>query len=379
MTWYNFAMKILQRVKLAPYTTFHVGGKAKFFAEVSSVDELKEALSFAKAKKLPIFILGGGSNLVVSDKGFAGLVVVPTFLGKKVIKRGKNYVDVRVGAGENWDKFVAWCIQKKFHGIENMSHVPGKVGASAVQNIGAYGQEVSETLLSAESIDTKTQSHVVVKVQDMNMGYRSSMFNQEKNKGRFVLTHLTFRLKLNAPLCLEYGDVQRFFAGHPKLKPSLKTMRRAVTEIRDAKYPFPDHPAKGSAGSFFKADSAKTPVFSSIVKKLKALGFEDKAAYLERMKKSFEVKQGYKVPYGILIDALGLKGRKVGGVKVLETHAGVLLNFTGKAKAQDILLLAFGVKKAVKKAFGVNLLFEPELVGFSRVEIRSLERRAKLL
>ncbi len=97
------------------------------------------------------------------------------------------------------------------------------------------------------------------------------------------------------------------------------------------------------------------------------------------MKKSFEVKQGYKVPYGILIDALGLKGRKVGGIKVLETHAGVLLNFTGKAKAKDILLLAFGVKKAVKKAFGVNLLFEPELVGFSKAEIRSLERRAKLL
>lgn len=372
-------MIIKKNIELAPYTSFHVGGRAKSFAEVSNLDELKEALTFAKEKKLPIFILGGGSNLVVSDKGFPGIVVVPNFLGKKIIKRTSSYVEVRVGAGENWDAFVAWCIKNNFYGAENLSHIPGKVGASAVQNIGAYGQETSEILVNAECIDTKTLDHIVVKAQDMNMGYRSSMFNLNKNKGRFVLTLITFRLKLNRALCLEYGDVQRYFTNHPKVKPSLKTLRKAIIEIRNSKFPFPDHPTKGSAGSFFKADPVTPKVFSNIIKKLKSMGLEDKAVYLEHMKKSFEVKQGYKVPYGILIDALGLKGRRVGGAKVLETHAGVLLNFTGKAKAKDILLLAFGVQKAVKKAFGVHLRFEPELVGFSKAEIRSLEREAKLL
>ncbi len=356
--------KIIKSESMAKHTSMFVGGPSEYYVETTSVEELKQILKYALKQKLEIKVIGEGCNILFSDKGFSGLVIKNNIKGYKKIVETDDYVDYKIGAGENWDAFVSFAIDNNLYGIENMSRVPGSVGASVVQNIGCYGQEVSETVVAVAVVEINSQIEKEFLSKDLNFGYRQSRFNiPELDKDKYIITDVSFRLKKSASVNSNYGDVQKYFADHGIIKPDLKTIRQALIEIRDKKFPFPDVPERGSCGSFFNAEVVEENAYNQIVEKLKNRGLADKADYLLKMKASFCVAQGYKIPYGLLIESLGYKGKINGGAKILETHAGVISNFTGRATAKDVYELACAVINDVNREFGVKLRVEPEVVG----------------
>jgi len=357
-------MKIQEQVNLKSYTSMFVGGKARYFTEAESVDDILEALKFIKEKKLQIFILGGGSNILVSDRGFSGVVIKICILGKRLIRETDKYVDYELGAGENWDGFVKFAVDNNLYGVENMSHIPGSVGASVVQNIGCYGEEVGETVLSVKLININTLEQVIFENKEMGFSYRRSRLNDAKlDKGKYVVTHVLFRLQKQGELNMKYGDVKKYFATHQDITPSLHTLREAIISIRDNKFPFPDSPEHGTCGSFWNADVVSELMYEKIIKKLQEKGFESKAEEMIKKKNVFVVAQGFKIVPGLFVEVLGFKGKQNGGAKVLETHAGIINNFTGKATAEEVFELSLGVIDSVYKEFGVKMKIEPELVG----------------
>ncbi len=356
-------MKILEDISLKPYTSMHVGGGARYFVTVENTPDLLEALKFTREKNVPSFYLGTGSNILVSDRGFPGLVIKISILGKKLISETNEYLEYEVGAGENWDEFVKFAVEKNLYGIENMSHVPSSVGASVVQNIGCYGQEVSESVVSVQLIDTETSEEVIFQNTDMNFSYRKSRLNNGSDKGKYVVTSIIFRLSKKEVLNLSYGDIQKYFTDHPEIKPTLQTVRNAIISIRNSKFPYPDSPKNGSVGSFWKIDPVDENIYETIIKRMEVKGLLEKANEMKEKRNVFIVKQGYKLASGLFIEALGLKGKQVGGAKILETHAGIISNFTGKATAEDVFDLSKQVIDAVYKEFGVQMKIEPELVG----------------
>jgi len=357
-------MKILENVELKPYTSMFVGGPARYFVEVNTESEIVEAISFAKKKNLRIFILGGGSNILVSDNGFDGLVIKVLILGTSLVKETEEFADIEAGAGENWDDFVRLTVEKNLYGLENMSHIPGNVGASVVQNIGCYGQEVLETVLSVKLININTLEKVIFENKEMSFSYRKSRLNDVGlDKGKYVVTSVTFRLNKYGNLNMKYGDIQKYFSEHPNIRPDLQTVRDAIISIRDNKFPYPDNPRRGSCGSFWNADVVDKATYEKIILKLREKGFQDKAEEMEKKKSVFTVAQGFKVVPGLFVEILGFKGRPHGGAKILETHAGIINNYSGQATAQDVFELSQEVIEIVYKEFGVKLKIEPELVG----------------
>lgn len=342
----------------------HVGGKARFFASVSSLAELKMALIFAKEKRVPVFILGGGSNIIVSDSGFSGLVIKVNLRGVKVVRESSKYRDYEVFSGEIWDDFAKFSVNQKLYGVENLSHIPGTVGASVVQNIGAYGQEVSSSVVFVKVINRKTLKEKILSRKEIKFSYRKSCLNDpRKYKNKYVVTSIVFRLWKKGKLNFEYNDLKKYFENHPKIIPSLKTLRMAIISVRDNKFPFPGSPKNGSVGSFWNAKSVNSKTFDSIIHKLRKMGHNKKAQEMVDKKSVFRVKQGMKVTPGLFVEILGYRGKSRGGAKILESHAGVINNFTGRAKAKDIYNLSKEVSEKVYKEFGIRLRIEPELVG----------------
>ncbi|HYF04572.1 MAG TPA: UDP-N-acetylmuramate dehydrogenase [Patescibacteria group bacterium] len=357
-------MEILENVPLKPYTSMYVGGAARYFVEARSVHDIKDALVFARQKRIPYFVLGGGSNILVSDSGFNGLVIHIALKGRDVVQENDQGMKLIVGAGENWDDLVKFCVEHGLYGVENMSHVPGSVGASVVQNVGCYGQEVSDVVESVRLLHVETLQEVVWANKELRFSYRQSRLNRpEEDKGKYIVTAIIFSLKKNGELNLSYGDIQKYFELNPSISPSLETVRQAVTSIRDAKFPYPDSPQHGTAGSFWNADTVDEETYEQIIQKLDSKGYKEKASTLRKNKNVFEVAQGFKVPYAVLIETIGFKGRVQGGVKILETHAGVINNFSGNGTAQQVFELSQQVIDAVKSGYGVVLKREPELVG----------------
>lgn len=355
-------MKIIRNVKLAPHTSLYVGGKAKYFSLCKNTSDIKQALAFANTRGLKVHVLGGGCNTVFSDSGFDGLVIKIAIKGVNKIKETNQHVFYEVGAGENWDQFVKLSVKNGLYGIENMSYVPGTVGAAAVQNVGCYGQEASETIVSVRLYEISTGKVLTKKTSELGFGYRQSVFNR-KDRGKYIILSSTFRLAKKGKINLTYGDVAKYFQKHPTFTPNLSNVRKAIIRIRNSKYPYPKSPTTGTVGSFFKAKPVSGTTFYKIIRTLRKKGFESKAAYIENLRDSFKVKQGYKVPYGLLIDSLGFKGKKIGGAMVLTTHADILNNWNGKAKARDFTILATKIMQTMKQTYGVELVIEPELVG----------------
>ncbi|KND47744.1 MAG: UDP-N-acetylenolpyruvoylglucosamine reductase [Parcubacteria bacterium C7867-006] len=357
-------MKILENHNLRPLTSMYVGGNARYFVEASSILELKKAISFAKEKNINHFILGGGSNIIISDSGFDGLVIKILIPSIELVCDDENSSTFEVGAGESWDGFVKFCIDRGLYGIENLSHIPGSVGASVVQNIGAYGQEVSSCIVSVKVVDIESLKEKVLSKSDLNFSYRKSCLNDiNQHKGKYVVTSVTFCLHKFGELNLKYGDFTKYFTNHPQKEPTLKSIREAVISIRDSKFPFPKSPVDGTVGSFWNAEVIDEKKYEEIIKKLEQKGFLDKANDIKNKKASFTVAQGMKVPYGVLIEVLGFKGVVNGGVKILESHAGVINNFTGSGTAKEVIDLSNKVRESIKNEFGVKLNVEPELVG----------------
>jgi UDP-N-acetylmuramate dehydrogenase len=232
-------MKLIfeENVPLGPMTTFKVGGVARFFVRVQNVEELSEALMFAKVRNLPVFVLGGGSNIVISDKGFDGLVITLGMVGNEVVYETDDEVLVRVGSGEAWDDVVWFASMKKFWGIENLSHIPGNVGAFVVQNVGAYGQEASQVVDIVEVYDRQTGEVSAISNSECKFDYRSSIFNRD-HKGRYVVLSLTLKLSKKPKPNLSYLDLSEFMKKFA-LEETLENIRHAVITIRDEKFPYP--------------------------------------------------------------------------------------------------------------------------------------------
>jgi UDP-N-acetylmuramate dehydrogenase len=351
-------MEIRENVPLAPYTTFKIGGVARFFCVVGNLEDIKEAVGFAKEKSIPFFVLGGGSNVVVSDGGFGGLVIHPEINGIDAIFEDENFIHFKVGAGENWDKFVAMTVAKGLCGVENLSHIPGNTGAVAVQNVGAYGQEASRAIEAVEAYDSQTGELKVLSNAECRFTYRGSIFNSS-NKGRYIILNTVFKLEKNGSPNLTYRDLKEKFG---ETNPSIQEVRNAVIEIRDKKFPFPVGAVNGNAGSFFKNPIVSEQEYERIREKVQENFGQGAVRKMEG--KAHKDNLNFKIPAAFLVDICGLKNTQIAGAAINENQPLVIINKTGTAKAQDVLSLSNKIKDTVFGKTGVSLREEPELVGF---------------
>ena len=358
---------ILRDELLKPYTTFKVGGPARFFIPARSIDEARNGVAFAGNQNLPLFILGGGSNILVSDRGFPGKVVHPVFQGIFPVHEDEETVTLEVNAGEAWDDVVSYAVEKGWWGIENLSHIPGQVGAALVQNIGAYGQEVGNVAHSAEVVEIATGSVRVLSAADCDLGYRRSIFNTTA-RGQFIIVRLSLQLRKHGLPRLNYPDVQDYFQEREIAQPSLREIREGIISIRDRKFPFPREERGGNAGSFFKNLALTATEYEMLLERVRRDFPERDLAGLEEIRSRTRSPVPIKIPTAFLIDICGLKGYCIGGAQVNDAQPLVLLN-RGGATAQDVLALAQHVRRTVHHRTGMTVAIEPELVGFTKEEI----------
>lgn len=334
-------MELQTNISLREHTTMKIGGEASVFTEVFSVSELVEVLEYAKANGLPVYILSGGSNTFFSDDGFKGLVVKISLKG---IDWGENG-EVSVSAGEGWDQFVSWCVEKGYFGIENLSGIPGSVGAAPIQNIGAYGVEVREHISSVEVFDTEVGEMKIFQNEECQFGYRDSFF--KKTPGRYVVVKVHFKLLKEFVPRIEYKDLKKYFSDSTQI--SAESVRNAVLEIREGK--FPDLSKVGTSGSFFK---------NSIVTKEK---FEELKQKFENIP-SYKVDEDHvKIPTAWLLDvAVGRKGFCEGCVEFFEKQPLIVVN-RGGATSRELIHVTNMVAKEVYEKTGIELEREVQFVG----------------
>jgi UDP-N-acetylmuramate dehydrogenase len=356
-------MTIQENVPLAPLTTLQVGGAARYFAELRREDDVQEAAQFAKTRDLPLFVLGGGSNLVVADSGWPGLVLriaIGGITSPNTNDATGNAVLFSVGAGVNWDDFVAQAVVQNCVGVECLSGIPGSVGGTPVQNVGAYGQEVSDTIESVRALDLKQDRIVVLPKPACGFRYRTSIFNSTE-RGRHIILRVNYRLKRGGAPSLKYADLQRHFEeGFPERKtpPSLAETREAVREIRRSKGMLivPGDDDCRSAGSFFKNPVLSEAQLKDLAERATAKGLEIPSyPALDAQRK---------VSAAWLVEHSGFsKGYAVGAAGISRKHALALIN-RGDAKASDIVGLKDEIQHGVQEAWGILLEPEPVFVGF---------------
>ncbi|MCC7356500.1 MAG: UDP-N-acetylmuramate dehydrogenase [Candidatus Doudnabacteria bacterium] len=356
-------MDIQENILLSEHTTFHIGGLAKYFCEAKTTDELNEALKFAEQKSAQVLIMGGGSNVLVSDKGFDGLVIKLVNEGIEQEDISDSQVRLTIGSGQNWDSVVAFAVEHGLWGIENLSHIPGNTGALTVQNVGAYGQEASQVVESVLVFDRQTHDTKIISRDECEFGYRKSIFNTSE-KNRYVILHTNLVLSKVPNPNLSYGDLKIKFADRDPQTITLAEIRSAIIEIRNTKFPFPDAPERGNAGSFFRGPILSDSEFADMQKKVLDLFGTEQAQRLEAMADRLKVPQGYKTPTAFLLDVCGFKGLEVGGAQINPAQPAIILNKTGKASAEDVITLYNQVKAGVLAKTGVELEHEPEFVGF---------------
>lgn len=349
-------MEIQENIKLGDLTTFGTGGLARYFVTVGSEDELKQALEFAEEKKIDSFILAGGSNTIFSDNDYDGIVIKINFKGIQL-----DGEILTAASGESWDQVVQFAVDHNLWGIENLSAIPGLTGAAAVQNIGAYGQEVSDVIDTVEVYDKKTHEIKMLSNQDCNFGYRSSIFNTTA-KGAYIILKISFKLSADGQARADYPDVVKYFSEHTITGPTMKQMREAITEIRASKF---TKDPNGKAGSFFKnlyLTSAEYEKMHAIMAEKKP----EKLSELEAIKDKFPTGDSkIKIPAAWIIDkVLNLKGKRIGTAMISETQALAILNPDRQAKSEDVKKLIDFVIDSVYEVSGQRLDLEPELVGF---------------
>ena len=349
------SVQILENIPLAPYTTLKVGGPARYFVEAHSENDILDALSYAHEHKLEFFVLGGGSNLVVADAGWLGLVLKVALAGIDVTNHNRKRVFVS-GAGEDWDGLVAFSVKEGCAGIECMSGIPGTVGGTPVQNVGAYGQEVAETITSVRVIDTTTGDTRELTSAECGFAYRTSIFNSSE-KGRYIVTQVSFALTPDGTPRVEYADLRRYF-GSSQSAPNLQQVREAVRSIRASKGMLitPDDDDCRSAGSFFKNPIVSVAEYDRIA----AL-----PASREQKPPQFTAPNGnVKISAAWLVERSGFsKGYAAGRVGISRKHSLAIVN-RGGASAAEIVSLKNKVQEGVLNTFGVQLHPEPVFVGF---------------
>lgn len=337
-------MQIQSNFSLKSFNTFGIESKAKNFVAVHSLDELKTVLAEHAAE--PKFILGGGSNMLLTQD-IDALVIHIDLKGKRIVKEDDNFVWVESMAGENWHEFVLWNIDQNFGGLENMSLIPGNVGTTPVQNIGAYGTEIKDTFVSCDAMKIDDQTMRTFSKEDCRFGYRESIFKQEA-KNQYIITSVVFKLtKRNHNINTSYGDITKELALQNVTVPTLKDVSNAVIAIRQSK--LPDPKILGNSGSFFK-----NPVISRS-------HFEKVQAQFPEIK-FFEVSPTeVKVPAGWLIEQAGYKGFRKGDAGVHKNQALVLVNY-GSATGQEILALSREVQQAVFDKYSIAIEAEVNVI-----------------
>jgi UDP-N-acetylmuramate dehydrogenase len=347
-------MLLQENVALAPLTTMQVGGPARFFVEAITTDDVRDAVAYAKSRKLPLFILGGGSNLIVSDAGWPGMalkVAIPGVNHRHV--HGTAYFDA--GAGEDWDGFVAITVQHHCAGIECLSGIPGSVGGTPVQNVGAYGQEVADTIVSVVALNIETGEEEDFEKGDCGFGYRTSVFNTSA-KGKYVILRVSFAVIHDGEPRFAYADLQKYFANHNG-KPTLAEVREAVRQIRASKAMLitPGDPDSRSAGSFFK-----NPVLSAA--QFDELKTRAASRHLE-VPNYPALNAQHKVSAAWLVEQSGFaKGYGNGRVGISRKHALAIVN-RGGATAAEIVQFKDEIQWRVEETWGIRLEPEPVFVG----------------
>jgi UDP-N-acetylmuramate dehydrogenase len=351
-------LRTQENIPLAPLTTFNVGGPARYFVDAHSEHEVSEALAFAFARKLPLFVLGGGSNLVVSDTGWPGLVLKVSPAGVE-FEGDRQKMVFHAGAGENWDELVALTVTKNCGGMECLSGIPGTVGGTPVQNVGAYGQEVSETITRVHALEIATGKRLEMSNGDCGFTYRNSILNTT-HRNQYIVLEVSYRLPRNGEAKIEYADLKKFFAATNSEKPTLQQVRDAVRSIRQSKAMLivsGDEDCR-SAGSFFK-----NPIVS--------VDEADRVQTLAETRTPGKTLPRYpaadgqvKLAAAWLVEQSGFsKGYSMGPVGISRKHTLAIVN-RGGATAKDILALKDGIEKKVFDAWGVSLQPEPVFVGF---------------
>lgn len=337
-------MEIQHDFSLKKYNTFGIEAKAKQFVAVHSTDELREVLQQNPGQKK--FILGGGSNMLLTQDVDA-LVIHVALKGKKVLREDDDHVWVEAKAGENWHEFVLWTIGQDFGGLENMSLIPGNVGTTPIQNIGAYGTEIKDTFVSCEAMEMATQNIRTFENPECNFGYRESVFKQTL-KDQYIITSVVFKLsKRNHKINTSYGDIMAELAKNNITTPRLKDVSNAVIAIRQSKLPDPKE--LGNSGSFFK-----NPIISKA-------DFDKAHAKFPDMKFYPVSENQVKVPAGWLIEQAGFKGKRFGDAGVHKNQALVLVNY-GNATGAEILAVSKEIQRTILEKFGIAIEAEVNVI-----------------
>ncbi|HEX7483736.1 MAG TPA: UDP-N-acetylmuramate dehydrogenase [Candidatus Saccharimonadales bacterium] len=336
-------MEIHTNIPLKNYTTMRLGGNARFMTEVHTPEQVAEVYRNAKSQQLPVFILGGGSNLIVRDEGFNGLVIRNRIPGFEVIDDQAAHTTIRIGAGENWDTVVKRSVDLNLTGIEAMSAIPGTAGAAPVQNVGAYGQEIADTLISLDAYDSETDRFVSLLNADCGFSYRHSIFRGDA-AGRYVITSITVKLYKSAPQPPFYKAIEDYFADHTITLFTPQIIRDAVIAIRADK--LPDPTITPNTGSFFKNAIVEDWQLTDLRKE-----YPDIPTY--------DMPDGkYKVPTGWLIEQTGLKGTTTHGMRIHDKNALVLINESATSY-QDLAAARDEVIGAVRDKFRITIVQEP--------------------
>jgi UDP-N-acetylmuramate dehydrogenase len=335
-----------ENFSLQPYNTFGIDAKARYFTEVSSVEELLEALNTPATQTLPLLFLGGGSNILLTQD-FEGLAIQLNLKGIHEDLISENEVLVTVKAGENWHEFVLFCLEKNYGGMENLSLIPGNVGTSPMQNIGAYGVEIKDTFVSCTVLNLENLQLETFNREQCQFGYRDSVFKQE-GKGKYVIVEVSFTLtRKNHQLKTLYGAIQSELEKSGIEHPTIQDISKAVITIRQSK--LPDPKKTGNAGSFFKNPTIPLTQFEKLLQK-------------------FDNIQGYpngdfvKVPAGWLIEQCGWKGKQIGNVASHQLQSLVIINATGKATGKEIFDFSTMIIDSVMEKFGIELEREVNII-----------------
>ena len=337
-------MTIQNNFSLKKYNTFGIEAKAKQFVAVHSIEDLNTILKEHQSE--PKFILGGGSNMLLTQDIHA-LVIHIDLKGKKVLKEDDDFVLVESQAGENWHEFVLWTIDQNFGGLENMSLIPGNVGTTPVQNIGAYGTEIKDTFVSCEAMTIATQLMKTFTKEDCHFGYRESIFKHEV-KDQYIITSVVFKLtKRNHKINTSYGDIAKELEKQNVTTPTLKDVSNAVIAIRQSKLPDPKE--LGNSGSFFK---------NPIIPKEH---YEKVHALHPEMPHYIVSETEVKVPAGWLIEKTGFKGKRFGDAGIHKNQALVLVNY-GNATGQEILAVSRNIQATILREFGIAIEAEVNVI-----------------
>ena len=329
---------------LLPYHTFGMDVKTSVFIEYTSVDELKQILQQENLSEKKWLHIGGGSNLLFTGD-YEGVILHSAIKGTEIVHEDDESVHVRVGAGEVWDDFVAYAVNQGWYGAENLSLIPGEVGASAVQNIGAYGMEAKDLIVKVEALDVTTGNDSVFTNTECRYAYRESIFKKEW-KGRYIITYVTYRLSKTPQFHLEYGNVKGELEKQG-CELTLKNVRDVIIRIREAK--LPDPKVQGNAGSFFM-----NPV-------IPRMQYESLLAKYPEMPHYKVDEEWVKVPAAWMIDRCGWKGKRMGNAGVHDKQALVLVN-CGGATGQEIITLSQYIQQSVYESFGIAIVPEVNFI-----------------